>query len=315
MQFVVTGADDGQNLSALLRSRFGLSRGMIRRLKRSASVEADGFPVPMRHRVRTGERITVRLPQNLESNVVPEPVPLAIVYEDPHLLVLDKPPGMLVHPARHEQSGTLANGVAHHLLAQGLPSAAGPVTRLDRDTSGLVLFAKHPHAHHRLSRDLETRTVARRYIAVVHGRLAPDDGTVDAPILKAGATSSLRVVDPAGQRALTHYRVLARISPLPELLHGATLVELCLETGRTHQIRVHMAYLGHPLVGDRMYGAPEEDGVPWLPARQALHAYRLELRHPMTGDELRFASSPPPDLAPLIRFFGEAAEPLWGGPG
>jgi len=313
LQFVVGPEEDGLNLAGLLRSRYGMSRGMIRRLKREPCVFADGVAVPMRHRLRTGERIVVRVPSGLESSVVPEPVPLRVLFEDRDILVLDKPAGVLVHPARSEQSGTLANGVAYHLVTRGEPNAAGPVTRLDRDTSGLVLFAKHPHAHHCLSRGLAAGTLGRRYIAVVHGHLAHDSGAIDLPIARLNERSSVRVVAPGGQRALTHFRVVARIGPTPSLPQGATLVELSLETGRTHQIRVHLAHLGHPLVGDRLYGRAVL-GDEELLLRQALHAYRLELCHPANGERLRFLSPPPDDLRKLVGLFGEAASGLWDVP-
>ena len=157
-------------------------------------MRADGVAVPMRHRLKKGERITLHLPSGMESSVVPEPVPLAICYEDAHLLIVDKPADRLVHPAGREQLGTLANGVAYHLLSRGEPNAAGPVTRLDRDTSGLVLFAKHPHAHHRLSQAIIKGKVDRRYLAIVEGQPEQREGTIDAPILRVSESSSQRRV-------------------------------------------------------------------------------------------------------------------------
>jgi len=310
-RFVVQPDEDGIPLAQLLRGRFGMSRGMIRRLKREPSVFSNGEAIPLRHRVRAGETITLLLPAAPESGVLAEPGPLDIVFEDRHLLVVDKPAGVLVHPAGYEQTGTLANAVAHRLASQGYPGGAGAVTRLDRDTSGLVLFAKHPHAHHRMSRALAEGAVSRRYIAVAHGEMRRDEGTVDAPIRRESPTSSLRLVGPGGQRAVTHFRVLARAHPSPLFPRGASLVELALETGRTHQIRVHLAHLGHPLVGDRLYGGGPESvpGAPPLP-RHALHAYRLEFPHPISGERLCFSSAPPADMQPLVEAFDGGAEAL-----
>lgn len=296
LSFEVTEEMDGMPLVKFLRSAFGMSRGMIRRLKREASVRADGVPVPMRHMLRKGERITLHLPPGLETNVAPEPLPLIIRYEDPHLLVVEKPAGQLVHPARGEKRGTLANAVAHHLLSRGEPNTAGPVTRLDRNTSGLVLFAKHPHAHHRFNQAIAQGQVDRRYLGVVEGQPEQDEGIIDAPIVKASETSSERRVAPEGQRAVTRYRVVRRFAPSGACEKGAALVEFRLITGRTHQIRVHMAHIGHPILGDPLYGRPRED----LIGRQALHAHRLDFIHPIDGTPLTVESPLPPDLCRLL---------------
>lgn len=302
LSFEVTEEQEGMPLASYLRSAFGMSRAMIRRLRKDASVKADGIPVPLRHRLRRGERITLHVPSGLMSNVEPEPLPLVIYYEDPHLLVVEKPAGQLVHPAHSEFRGTLANGVAYHLLAQGEPSTAGPVTRLDRNTSGLVLFAKHPHAHHRLNQAIARGGLDRHYLGIVEGHPEPDEGTIDAPIVKAGETSSERRVAPEGQRAITRYRVLRRFAPSDACQDGAALVEFALVTGRTHQIRVHAAHLGHPLVGDPLYGNPRQD----LIGRQALHAHRLDLTHPIDGTPLTVESPLPDDLSRLVeRLAGE----------
>lgn len=295
LTFVVAPEEDGMVLSTLLRARFGLSRGMIRRLKQADAAAVDGEPALMRRRLRAGERVTLYLPP-VEESVQPEPLPLDIRYEDAHLLVVDKPAGMLVHPAHHEQSGTLANGVAFHLQAKGEPPGAGPVTRLDRGTSGLVLFAKHAHAHHLLTRALKKGEVKREYVALVHGRVADDEGVVDAPIRRLNPTTSKRIVAPDGQPALTRYSVVARYRPSEAWPRGASLLHLELGTGRTHQIRVHMAHLGHPLIGDSLYGQAEKD----LIGRPALHALRLRLIHPLSGYSLFFECRVPPDFQSLM---------------
>jgi len=297
LTFAVSELDAGSRLSGLLRRRFGMSKSLVRSLKEGDSVRVNGAPAPVTGRVAAGDRIELFVPPQLESVVTPEPVPLDIVYEDSHILVLDKPPGQLVHPAGVELSGTLANGVAHHLVKKGEPCAAGPVTRLDRLTSGLVLFAKHPHAHHRLVHAIARGEVRRTYAGVCTGVPPFDERLIDLPIARAPGSLSRRQVDEAnGQEARTHVRVVKRFGPNPALPQGAALLRLDLETGRTHQIRVHLAHIGYPLVGDPLYGAP----APGLIERQALHARTLCLVHPIDGRELEFSVPPPGDMQRLI---------------
>ncbi|HEY8416677.1 MAG TPA: RluA family pseudouridine synthase [Limnochordales bacterium] len=319
LSFTVGGEDDGRVLAHLLRRRWRMSRGLLRQLKRGPFVLLNGQPVPLRQTVAAGDRVEVYVPAHLASPVAPEPLPLAIVYEDEHVLVLDKPAGVLVHPAHGEQSGTLANGVAHHLAAQGVPPLVAPVTRLDRDTSGLVLFAKHPHAHHVLAQALAAGRLQRTYLAIAQGIVPGPSGVIDAPIRRVPGELTRREVASDGQRAVTHYTVLAYspgtasssssgpASALPPsapahaaLAAGATLLALSLETGRTHQIRVHLAHAGHPVLGDRLYGCP----LPGLLERQALHAWRLRFPHPQEERVLAFASPLPPDIDRVRELFG-----------
>ncbi|HLT58694.1 MAG TPA: RluA family pseudouridine synthase [Limnochordales bacterium] len=303
LSFIVEEADDGRVLAHLLRRRWRLSRGLVRQLKRGPYVLRNGQPVPLRERVAAGDRIALYVPPHLASPVQPEPLPLAIVYEDDHVLVLDKPPGVLVHPAHGEQTGTLANGVAHHLAAQGVPPVVAPVTRLDRHTSGLVLFAKHPHAHHALAQALARGQLEREYLALVAGAVAEPSGVIDAPIRRVAGQLTLREVGPGGQRAVTRYRVLAQAAPPapdPRLPDKAALLAVTLETGRTHQIRVHLAYAGYPLLGDPLYGRL----LPGLLERQALHAWQLRFPHPLNGGVLTFTSPLPPDLDRLRERLG-----------
>jgi 23S rRNA pseudouridine1911/1915/1917 synthase len=217
----------------------------------------------------------------------PEPIPLRILYEDDALLVVDKPAGMLVHPVGPLRGGTLANGLAHHLRAQGLPGRVHLVQRLDRDTSGVIAVAKRSEIHRLLDRQLRSRRLHRRYLALVAGA-PPESGTIDGPIGRNPDDPPLRAVRPEGQPATTRFRVVERY-------HGAALVELELETGRTHQIRVHLEHLGHPVLGDRWYGRAGLD----LVQRQALHAAELRLEHPVTGLALRVESPLPEDLEAL----------------
>lgn len=220
LTFTVRPEDDGRTLAGLLRTRYGMSRGLIRRLKKPGCALADGEEIPMTGRVRAGQVIALYLPAEAQSRVRPEPQPLAIVYEDRDLLVVEKPAGVLVHPSGVDRGGTLVNGVAHYLISRGEPSAAGPVTRLDRDTSGLVLFAKHPHAHHRLCVALAAGKVQRRYLALAEGDVQPDEGAIEAPIRRAPGALTRRAVLPGGQPARTYYRVLGRYNAAPVGLAG-----------------------------------------------------------------------------------------------
>jgi len=313
MRFQVEPEARGMRLSQYLFDRLKLSHSLVRRAKVSGGLLVDGQPVRTSHVLSGGEVVEIRVAQ--EGRVTPEPVPIQVVYEDPYLLVVDKPAGMVVHPVRDYVSGTLANGVAYHLLRSGADPVARPVQRIDRETSGLVLFAKEPAVASLLARELERHKLDRCYVALVEGVVAADSGTVDRPLrrvwghpvarevaegprtpeqerLLAEAEAAGRVLreewTAAGKPAVTHWRVLRR-------WRGATMLELRLETGRTHQIRVHMAYLGHPLLGDELYGGSRR-----LIGRQALHAASLALTHPVSGEFLHFTSPLPPDLADLV---------------
>lgn len=295
LTFIAGEEDEGALLSGVLRNRYGLSRAMLRRLKAPGCVLADGEAVPVRYRLRGGETIALYLPKRSTTAVAPEAIALTVVHEDEHLLVLEKPAGMLVHPAGGVLEGTLANGVAHHQLRRGEANAAGPVTRLDRDTSGLVLFAKHPHAHHRLEEALRQGEIERCYIGFAEAPMPREAGVIDAPIRRVQGSFVKREVGAGGQRAVTRYRVLDSFDG-PAGLGRLCLVEFGLETGRTHQIRVHMASIGRPLLGDTLYGRP----LPGVIERQALHAHALGLMHPISNEPLTFHSPLPEDMARLL---------------
>ncbi len=260
----------------------------------------DNRPHKVRDPVASGQRVELFVPPTSASSVRPESLPLSIIYEDADVLVVDKPADMLVHPSGVDGSGTLVNALAHHTQKQGVTHTPGPVTRLDRDTSGLVLFAKHPHAHHRLGVALGAGKVRREYTAFVHGEIQPPSGVIDAPIRRADDGLTRRIVSDDGQPARTHYRTVERyrfVGPATQgPPGGVTRLELWLETGRTHQIRVHLAHSGHPIVGDLMYGRAD----PWAPIdRQALHAFRLTFIHPVHDEEITLVSDPPPDMEAL----------------
>lgn len=314
MEFDVEPVHAGLRLDAFLASRrdLGLSRSYIQKLIAEGLVLVDGEVTKPSYRVTPGESVTVKVPFPTPLSVEPEPIPLDIIYEDEHVLVLNKPRGLVVHPAPGHLSGTLVNALlAHceHLSGIGGVCRPGIVHRLDRDTSGVMVVAKTDFAHQSLARQIKDRTAQRRYLALVYGDVAADEGTVETRIGRDPADrKKMAVVSEGGRQAVTHYRVLERFTDF-------TLVECALRTGRTHQIRVHMAYLGHPVAGDPVYGPqrpkrfrreiartmavespePFPESVLALEG-QALHAYRLSFRHPVTGKNLEFFAPMPPDM-------------------
>ncbi len=278
-------AEVGRTVEQILTGSLGVSRRMIQRLTRSRGIRLNGRAAFLGREVREGDVIAVRVAQREETALEAVPMALSIVHEDADSLAIDKPPFLLVHPTSPSHRETLSHGVAAHFDRQRLRAKVRPVHRIDRDTSGLVLFAKSAFAHQHLDRQLRERELSRHYLALVRGTVEEEAGEVDAPIGRHPANSSLRAARADGEPALTRYRVAER-------LPGATLLELELETGRTHQIRVHLAHFGHPLLGDPAYGGPRVEGL----GRQALHAHRLRFRQPTSGAEVRCEAPLPPDL-------------------
>lgn len=281
----------GTEVNTLLRRTLGLSGTVLRRIKwLEDGITLDGARVNVRVRAKEGQTLAVRLTDpELTSGVAPIPGPLDIVYEDWDLIVLNKAPGVLVHPGHGHFDDTLGNFLMYHYKITGEESDFHPVHRLDKGTSGLLVAAKHPHAQERLKLQLHTGGFRRVYLAVCDGAPPAPSGVVDAPIGLAEGAPDRRAVHPGGKPARTHYRVLRVCGP-------RALVELELETGRTHQIRVHMAHLGCPLTGDFLYGTENRA----LIARPALHSARLELAHPVTGERLVCSVPLPDDMAVLI---------------
>jgi 23S rRNA pseudouridine1911/1915/1917 synthase len=273
-----------------------LSRARLRVLIDDGHVRVDGAVRKAAHRLHGGEAVTVEIPPAPAEELAPEPIRLAVIYEDDDVLVVDKPAGMVVHPGAGHATGTLAAAALAHAPAiggVGGPRRPGVVHRLDKDTSGLLVIAKTSRAYDALTTQLAARTVRRQYLAVVHGRVKAAEGVVDAAIGRDPHHRRRMGVHARGKHAVTRYRVVERFADF-------TVVEARLETGRTHQIRVHMASLGHPVVGDDLYAARRRP-PPGVPLNgYALHAVELAFRHPVTQNEVVLTSPLPPRMEALL---------------
>ncbi|WP_033171078.1 RluA family pseudouridine synthase [Selenomonas sp. ND2010] len=271
---------------AFLTQTQGISNTIWKRIKHSGTFKVNGQLVnAARTELKNGDVVTYDILR--PSNITPEALPLDIRYEDDWLLVVNKPAGQLVHPTTQEPHGTLGNAILFHYMQQKEAHAFHPVHRLDRETSGLVLIAKQPQIQFKLS-PKGVKTFHREYLALIPGELTPPAGTIDAPIARALPSIILRKVAPDGKEARTHYDTV-------KSNHKLSLIHLVLETGRTHQIRVHLSHLGHPLIGDDLYGGSRD-----LISRQALHAFRLSFTHPMTGEDIVVTAPLPSDMGRIV---------------
>ena len=285
-----------QRLDAFLASSLdGLTRSQATQLIESGEVAVNGRAVSKSYKLAGGEDIAVTLPEPEPVEAVPQDIPLDVVYEDADVIVVNKPSGMVVHPAPGHPDGTLVNALLYHCAGtlSGVGGALRPgiVHRIDRDTSGLIIAAKNDAAHQYLSAQLADHTLARTYECIVVGSLREDRGTVDAPIARHPADRKRMAVVAGGREAVTHWEVIARYP-------GYTHVRCRLETGRTHQIRVHMAYIGHPILGDTVYGAKKE--VPGLTG-QCLHAVGLRFLHPRTHEVVELSCPLPEEFTRMLQ--------------
>ena len=285
-----------QRLDAFLASSLdGLTRSQATRLIESGEVAVNGRAVSKSYKLAGGEDIAVTLPEPEPVEAVPQDIPLDVVYEDADVIVVNKPSGMVVHPAPGHPDGTLVNALLHHCVGtlSGIGGALRPgiVHRIDRDTSGLIIAAKNDAAHQYLSAQLADHTLARTYECIVVGALREDRGTVNAPIARHPTDRKRMAVVAGGREAVTHWEVIARYP-------GYTHVRCRLETGRTHQIRVHMAYIGHPILGDTVYGAKKE--VPGLTG-QCLHAVGLRFLHPRTHEVVELSCPLPDEFTRMLQ--------------
>lgn len=285
----------GVRLDAFLSADGALTRSQAARLIAEGRVRVNGKPAAKSARLSGGETVTVDVPQLRETALSPQDIPLDVVYEDDDVIVVNKPTGLVVHPAPGHPDGTLVNALLHHcgdsLSGIGGEKRPGIVHRIDRDTSGLIIAAKNDAAHLALSAQLKDHSLSRTYECLVTGNMKQDSGTVDAPIGRSSADRKKMAVVPTGRRAVTHWEVVARYP-------GVTHLRCRLETGRTHQIRVHMAYIGHPILGDTVYGAKKP--VPGLTG-QCLHAAGLRFVHPRTGEPVELHCPLPPEFIAMLQ--------------
>ena len=266
----------------------GITRSRIQKLVQDGCVTVDGHMVKSNYKLKSGQDVSVTMPDAKTTDVKAEDISLDIVYEDDHLLVVNKPQNMVVHPAAGNYEGTLVNALLHHCgdSLSGINGVIRPgiVHRIDKDTSGLLLVAKDDITHNGLARQIKEHSLTRKYIAIVHGNFRQDEGTVDAPIGRHPTNrKKMCITEKNSRNAVTHYKVLKRFNEY-------TFVECRLETGRTHQIRVHMASIGHPVLGDKTYGVKKEK---YNLSGQLLHAKLVGFVHPVTGEYMEFETDIP----------------------
>jgi 23S rRNA pseudouridine1911/1915/1917 synthase len=280
----------------LTEAQADITRSYIKKLIETEHVTVNGAPAKAHYKLKEGDRVEVEVPDPEPLEVKPEAIPLTIVHEDASLIVIDKPPGMVVHPAPGHSGGTLVNALLHHcddLAGIGGVERPGIVHRLDKDTSGLIVAAKTDACMQSLTRQFKERDIKKVYLALAKGTFESKMGVIDVPIGRHKThRKKMSTHTSVGREAQTRYEVLRQ-------LDGFAYVQLFPKTGRTHQLRVHLASIGHPILGDRLYGGTLGPGLPQI-ARQALHAHRLELTHPVTGNLLQLESPLPSDMEDLL---------------
>ena len=301
---IITPDDVGKRLDIFVSETAGVTRSAAQRLIDGEFVTVNDHPAAKNYRLRAGDEVETELPEPVPLDAEPQDIPLDIVYEDADLLVVNKPKGMVVHPAPGNPDGTLVNALLWHIRdLSGINGVMRPgiVHRIDKDTSGLLIVAKNDAAHLALAEQIKAHSFEREYQAIVVGTPRDECGVVDAPIGRNPRDRKKMAVVPNGRPARTHYRLLERFD-------GFSYLSLTLETGRTHQIRVHMAHIGHPVMGDEVYGANRtrfEKQTARLISGQCLHAKRIGFVHPTTGEFLRFDSELPAYFTELLRLLRE----------
>ena len=282
---------EGRKIREYLKEEMGLSSRFIRGAAMDKRIIVNNAPVRMNYVLKENDNISISLNKKESQNIEPEKIDIDIVYEDSEIIVVNKRPNMVVHPTKRYQSGTLANALLYYFKETNQDCIVRLVSRLDMDTSGLIIIAKKQYAHMELSNNMQQNEIDKRYLALVHCHMEEMEGTIDKPIYRPEIEGNMkRVVDDRGQRSITHYKVVER-------LKDADLVECLLETGRTHQIRVHLSSLGHPIYGDTLYGDESDSEVI---SRQALHAYGLNFKSPRTKKPLELRAELPNDIKVLL---------------
>ena len=289
MRLAYVNSSKYSNVKEVLKAEFSMSDRLLLKLKKLDKIYLNGNVTSVNHPVLENNLIECYLDYEEDnSNIIPTEMPLNIIYEDEAYIVVNKPAGIPVHPSMDHYTDSLSNGIAFYFNQIGLKKKIRPVNRLDKDTSGIVIFAKNEYIQECLVRQMKSKEFIKRYIAVVNGNLDNLEGTINAPIARKEGSIIERCVSETGDIAITHYKVLKRKTDFD-------IVECILETGRTHQIRVHFAYLGHSLLSDTLYGTSSS-----LINRQALHAYEVEFTHPLSKKKVKYIATVPEDLNKLM---------------
>ncbi len=295
MEHTVSPKEEGKTIEHILRYKCGLSRRLFRTLKWNNGILLNGQPTMVKHTVSGGDKISLRIKYDNNLSVKPEKMELDIVYEDDFIIAVNKWHGIVTHPCKRYLSRTLANGVAYLFKKRNIEPTIRIVGRLDKDTSGLVLISKDPYSHIKLMEQMGNGEIERKYLAVVHGKISEDRVIIDSRIRKDSNHPVKSEVSEYGKESLTELKVIKRWKE-------ATYIEVSLGTGRTHQIRVHLANYGVPIIGDRLYGVEEENNGM---KRQALHAYRLRFKHPRDKRWINLNANIPEDMERLVNLFGK----------
>lgn len=295
LSMTVTGDDSTKTVKQLLKGKLHLSERLVKKLKMSGRILLNSVPVHINAKASQGDVLEVLLgSEEQNDDIVPENMDLDIIYEDDWLIAINKPLHMVVHPTFRHFTGTVANGLKHYLLCKGVKTLIRPVSRLDKDTSGIIVFALDPFIQHSLIRQMSSNLYTKEYIGIVHGRFTEPCGKIQLPIERVPGSIMLRHTSPGGAPSVTHYEVM-------EQFDAYSLLKFRLETGRTHQIRVHCQAVGHPLLGDTLYGLPGfEDTHGDLISRQALHSLRTVFNHPVSGLPVVLESNIPDDISNVL---------------
>lgn len=296
LSYTAGSEDESKTVKMILKYRLGLSERLVKRLKYAGQVLCNSVPVHVDHRVRSGDIIDALVQFDEQNeNILPEEIDIDVIYEDEYLIAVNKPAGLVVHPTAYHLSGTIANALAFRQRQQGKSSLIRPVSRLDRGTSGVIVFAANQYVQEKLIKQMANGSYRKEYIGVVHGNIMEKAGRIDLPIARKPGSIMLREISEGGSPSVTNYELI-------EALNNASCLRFELETGRTHQIRVHCQAIGHPIVGDTLY--PPLDGCAELPevniGRQALHSFKTGLIHPLTGKPLDVTAPLPSDIMRLL---------------
>lgn len=294
LRYVKSDSDNYLTIRQVINSEFNISYNLLVKLKKNKKIFLNGINTYIDKNIKDGDEISIIIDfEEDNSNIVPTKMDLSILYEDEALLIIDKPAGIPVHPSILHYDNSLSNGIKYYFDNINLNKKIRPVNRLDRNTSGIVIFAKNEYVHDALSKQMQNDIFLKEYITICNGLFEEKTGIIDAPIARKENSIIERCVNPTGAPAITHYKVLKEFE-----IDGKIFSELLisLETGRTHQIRVHMAYLGHPIIGDSLYGSESI-----LINRQALHAYRVEFIHPISRQKIIITSNIPKDMSDIIK--------------